>query len=305
MRTSFLILALFFASPLVAQTHRDTLWFDAINGNYIIQYIGEGDTLVTVVFEPATKVNPIIISKVERVTNEDTLIYFYEIKNGEESRQNLLSFEIEYKANVSDATTNRWYSRKVFDGKLENNRWLTFDAMRWRWSGDQGLQPTWRKDGFALKSKSVPGIVNAYFQGLAKEYGTPDGGPFSDVHLEVLKLMDFPRNYVIRKTVGPVLPLEPFVPLAFLDTLMSYKHQAFALGWIKNQGIVTSLDQKLDNAKAQLQRNNKTAARNMLHAFINEVEALNKGGGPQGGGQITSEAYALLKFNAEYLISKL
>lgn len=101
-------------------------------------------------------------------------------------------------------------------------------------------------------------------------------------------------------TIGPTAPPANFVPLAFLDTLMSYKHQAFALGWIKNQGIVTSLDQKLDNAKAQLQRNNKTAARNMLHAFINEVEALNK-----GGGQITSEAYALLKFNAEYLISKL
>ncbi len=111
---------------------------------------------------------------------------------------------------------------------------------------------------------------------------------------------------IVGKTVGPVLPPTPFVALAFLDTLTSYKHQAFALGWIKNRGIVQSLDAKLDNAKRQLQRNNKTAARNILRAFLNEVEALWKGEEhPYGGKQITSEAYALLKFNAEYLISKL
>lgn len=101
-------------------------------------------------------------------------------------------------------------------------------------------------------------------------------------------------------TIGPTAPPANFIPLAFLDTLISYKHQAFTLGWIKNQGIVTSLDAKLDNTKAQLQRNNITSARNILQSFLNEVEALNK-----KGDQITSEAYALLKFNAEYLLSKL
>jgi hypothetical protein len=107
-------------------------------------------------------------------------------------------------------------------------------------------------------------------------------------------------------TIGPTAPPANFIPLFFLDTLISYKHQAFSLGWIKNQGIVQSLDAKLDNAKRQLQRNNTTAARNTLQAFVNEVEALWKGEEhPYGGKQITSEAYALLKFNAEYLVSKL
>jgi hypothetical protein len=113
---------------------------------------------------------------------------------------------------------------------------------------------------------------------------------------------------IIGKTVGPVSLPSPFVPLVFLDTLISYKHQALALGWIKNRGIVQSLDAKLENTKAQLRRNNKTAAKNILQAFINEVEALfkeeNQRRDPQGV-QLTSEAYALLKFNAEYLISKL
>jgi hypothetical protein len=99
-------------------------------------------------------------------------------------------------------------------------------------------------------------------------------------------------------TIGPTAPPLMFSPLAAIDTLISYKHQALTLSWITNQGIANSLDQKLDNARKQLQRGNNKAAKNMLEAFLNEVEA-------QKDKHLTSEAYALLKFNAEYLISKL
>jgi hypothetical protein len=158
--------------------------------------------------------------------------------------------------------------------------------------------------GLMFHSESLPGIIQFYAEGehpLPKfsEGMAPDSIPGYD------DLTPYGPG-IVGKTVGPVLPPTPFVALAFLDTLISYKHQAFALGWIKNQGIVQSLDAKLDNAKRQLQRNNTTAARNTLQAFLNEVEALWKDEEhPYGGKQITSEAYALLKFNAEYLVSKL
>ncbi|MGH2569298.1 MAG: hypothetical protein ACRDGA_13250 [Bacteroidota bacterium] len=306
MRT-LLLLMLSYTVLLSAQSPRDTLYFDATSGNYVIKYFVEDeDTLITTIFEPSTKVNPSITTKVEHVG--DTLLYRYAISNGADSKQNLFAFEIEYQAEVIDASVNRWRSGKMFDGKVENNRWIQFEAGRWRWSGDQGLQPTWHKDGFALKSKSVPGIVKVYFQGNAGEFSAPFGGPSFELDQQIAQLQIFPANRVIRKTVGPVLPPTPFVPLAFLDTLISYKHQAFDLGWIKNRGIIQSLNAKLENARAQLRRNNKTAARNILQSFVNEVEALwkeeNQRRDPQGV-QITSEAYALLKFNAEYLLSKL
>ena len=99
-------------------------------------------------------------------------------------------------------------------------------------------------------------------------------------------------------TIGPTaLPVDFDAPV-WLDTLISYKHQALALGWIDNQGVANSLDQKLDNAKSQLQKGDTTAAKNTLRALVNEVEA-------QNGKHLTSEAFALLKYNAEYLISKL
>lgn len=100
------------------------------------------------------------------------------------------------------------------------------------------------------------------------------------------------------QTIGPAAPPANFVALDFIDAIVSYKHQAFALGWIDNQGIVNSLDAKLDNAKQKLQQGNENAAINQLQAFINEVEA-------QKDKHLTSETYALLKFNAEYLIAKL
>jgi predicted acetyltransferase len=102
----------------------------------------------------------------------------------------------------------------------------------------------------------------------------------------------------VGRTIAPVVIAGTINPVAFLDTLIAYKHQAYGLGWITNKGIFNSLDQKLDNARKQLERGNNRAARNILAAFINEVEA-------QKEKHLSSEAYALLKFNAEYLISKL
>jgi hypothetical protein len=153
----------------------------------------------------------------------------------------------------------------------------------------------------------LPGIGNYWAAGWARWFFSreeKDSLIAEGYDWEKSRAID--ENFFKGITVVRRSPPVPFIPLTFLDTLISYKHQAFALGWIKNQGIVQSLDAKLDNAKRQLQRNNTTAARNTLQAFLNEVEALWKGEEhPYGGKQITSEAYALLKFNAEYLVSKL
>ena len=113
-----------------------------------------------------------------------------------------------------------------------------------------------------------------------------------------MKLDGFPSNYVRRETVVPGKLSDTFIQLNFLDTLISYKHQALSLGWIDNEDIANSLDSKLDNTKKNLASGDNTAAKNILRAFIYEVEA-------QNGKQLTSEAYALLKYNAEYLINRL
>ncbi len=102
----------------------------------------------------------------------------------------------------------------------------------------------------------------------------------------------------IGTTIGPTAPPAHFVSTDFLQTIISYKEQAIQQGWIKDQGIGISLDAKLNAASAALARGDNKTAVNVLNALLNEVDA-------QAGKQLLPEAVALLKFNTQYLISKL
>ena len=102
----------------------------------------------------------------------------------------------------------------------------------------------------------------------------------------------------IQLTVGPTAPPADFRSLEFLQTIQSYKEQALRLGWIDNLGIANSLDSKIIAARQAVQAGDNGAARNILNALLNEIEA-------QSGKHLTSEAVALLKFNTLFLIGKL
>ena len=86
--------------------------------------------------------------------------------------------------------------------------------------------------------------------------------------------------------------------ISLIEMLIDDVDESYQNGWIDNQGIANSLNQKLENAKKQLEKGKAKQAINMLNAFLNEVEA-------QKDKHLTSEAYALLKYNAEYLIKRL
>lgn len=286
------------SSDTLSQTPRDTLWYDTDTGNYLIRYKGDDDSIVTVVFEPPTKIVPNVNCVATWESKESDYIYTYSIANGKESRQNLLYFEVEYHNRIRDVSTNGWRAGIIYDPVLVDNRAVIQEAGRWFWAGDQGLEPTWSTDGFALRSKGLPGIVNAYFQGKSKTLAFPDSGPGWELDQDIFKLQIFPADRVIRKTLGPVTLPEDISASALIDTLVSYKHQAFDLGWIRNKGIVNSLDQKLENAKAAFQRGNNKAGKNTIGAFLKEVDA-------QKDKHLSSEAYSLLKFNAEFLLSRM
>jgi hypothetical protein len=247
------------------------------------------DTLKIFRFPPIDQIDVVVKARVIGQTGK--LRFEYDIESLLTSRQTIWAIDIPFDATPHNTSSpNGWFA--IVGGRTETIGWGSRDSVF-------NIQPGQILSGFGYESEGLPSIRLTYLAGWAEPPELtfePDSVVGEDV-LEASKKV---------LTVGAAKPPTPFIPLAFLDTLTSYKHQAFALGWIKNQGIVQSLDAKLDNAKRQLQRNNTTAARNTLQAFLNEVEALWKGEEhPYGGKQITSEAYALLKFNAEYLVSKL
>ncbi len=313
--------------PLTAQIKPDTLFFDPTTGNYVIKYVGDEDTLVTVIFEPATKINPLVDAEVSLSGQGDTLIYHYKVTNQKNGKQRLQYFELEYSADFVDVTQNRWTGRKIKRPVLEGNRISNVETNRYFWAGGIGIGLGIVAEGFRIKSVGLPAIVNAYFQGNVPMTPFPDGGPPPELDRQIAKLEIFPANRVIRKTVAPVLPPEPFIPLAFLDTLLSYTRQSAALGWLAppgqgrdrdedsdedekpEHGLVRNIEQRLNKAKRELQRQDSVKARRELEKLVKKVERVWKRSQDEekrGRNQrMTSEAYALLKYNTEYLIDRL
>jgi hypothetical protein len=170
---------------------------------------------------------------------------------------------------------------------------------------------------FVYRTRALPAVVSYYVRGHNGDPMGHEGGPawYSDV-LE---------NSAHGSTVGGTDPPFPFVALAFLDTLISYKHQCVTLGWLTNgpahekdenddragEGIVERLDRRLEKAKDALTKGDSVKARLELDLFVKEVEQLY---GKEDKGEkskekvkeaLTSEGYALLKYNAEYLMDRL
>ncbi|MDO9096779.1 MAG: hypothetical protein Q7U60_01465, partial [Candidatus Methanoperedens sp.] len=86
-----------------------------------------------------------------------------------------------------------------------------------------------------------------------------------------------------------------FNVIATIDSVKALTERGAANGWISNKGIATSLSAKLNSTKAKLDAGQKTAAKNILEAYINEVEA-------QTNKSITPAGANILKAEARYVI---
>ncbi len=231
-----------------------------------------------------------LIAKVSAdiIRENDLLRYTYVVENSSTSQQSIGSLYV----SVSTDSLSDFYFPNDWDGGLWTGHRL-FDCFTEK---DSSLiKPGFSLDSIYFSSPGLPVISKYYIQSLSYKlnYNTMD--PDS---LDTMYYNNVLSNSYTGYTIGAADPPSPFIQINFLDSLISYKHQALSLGWIDNQGIVNSLDSKLDNARKKLAVGDINAAKNILNAFVNEVEA-------QKGKHLTSEAYALLKYNAEYLIGRL
>ncbi len=178
-----------------------------------------------------------------------------------------------------------------------------------RWGAghvDNAVKPGNSLKGFELYSRGIPGIRNIVVE---PHWVYIFKGSISDEETKRADEIEEKLAFY-GKAVGPVAPPAEFDALVFIDYIIKLKHDAIELGWVNKkggQGIIRSLDAKLNSAKRAIERSNILTAKNILGAFLNEVEAqgcssykdCNK------GKHLKPEAYALLKYNVEYLLSKL
>lgn len=187
-----------------------------------------------------------------------------------------------------------------------------YGSVIWGGSEENLISPGQKLDGFILTSYGLPGIRKFSVQ---SDYTPTEEDIFKkgiseeEYIVNTWEILDlFYKSITFYgKTIGPTAPPADFKPIEFLNYIINMKHEAFSLGWIKDKGIENSLNQKLENARKRLEAGDNNTARNILNALINEVEA-------QGcrtyencpsGKHLTPEAYALLRYNVEYLINKL
>jgi hypothetical protein len=217
-------------------------------------------------------------------------------------------------------------SPEKWTASLSNSLTATFFTTR-----SYAIRPGQSLSGFEMMSKGLPGIrrciVSPFFDVIAL---FPD--PADTTITYYVPPIDSVRNAVkfYGRTIGPTAPPINFVPTTWCDTLLSYTHQSVELGWLGKQrdddcdnderpedGIIRNIERRLGNARRYLERGDSLKARKELETFVNKLERIWKrsqadkkvGKDEERGRQreaiMTSEAYALLKYNTEYLIDRL
>ncbi len=173
----------------------------------------------------------------------------------------------------------------------------------WGATGDQDfvIRPGQTRSGYQVTSRGLPAIRTFTVQPDLDIDTLPIKPPEDETDLPRYKqdLAAIEASVSAKGvTVAPTAPPADFKPLAFLQTIQSYKDQALKQGWITSFGIANSLDAKLNSAQHALDRQDNTTAKNVLSALLHEVDA-------QGGKHLSPEAVALLKFNTEFLIARI
>ena len=287
-----------------------SITYDSLSGDWIITYQGSQGP-IEAYFVPAMKIDPTVRSEVE---DGDTLRYRFAVTNGASSRQRLLNFLLSVRSSVFNVSrpNSQWHS--------ESSRFLR----GWEWghtlvnrdggpSLDMGIPRDSTVGGFSVESFGLPSIVNCYFQGLTGTMTFEEEPPI-EVEDLLRPLETFPANEVLLRTIGPVDPPTPFNGHVFLDTLLSYARQSAQLGWLgryrdddcdederPDDGVVRNIENRLQKARRELVRGDSVKARRELEKLIRKVDRLQR----RGERVMTSESYALLKYNTEYLIERL
>jgi len=164
------------------------------------------------------------------------------------------------------------------------------------------IRPGQSLNGFEITSRGLPGIRTVSVEPRFNQT------PVEEATAEDEKRIKEIENAIVvtLKSVGPTAPPKDFVAIEFLNYLISLVYDSHTNGWIKPDGIRQSLLARLINAKRQLEKGQNKPAKNILKAFLNEVQATScQELTCRGNKPLTSEAYALLFFNGEFLHDRL
>jgi hypothetical protein len=216
--------------------------------------------------------------------NEGEYIYVYTLVSSEASVQRAWEFSI-FRIDFVDSAENSigWmFGRSV----------VPQDRVTWGSSDSTfDLYPGNSTTGFTLFSRGLPSIKDYYVRGFVEV-------PSADEEPDSIAGGDFPENCFHGITIGPVAIPPLFEPLLFLDSLSSLVVQSRLLSWITTQPIADKYTHYFDTTRSRLQSANVKGAITTLQTVLAQANL-------DSSSTLTSEAYALIRYNTEYLINAL
>jgi hypothetical protein len=247
-------------------------------------------------FEPRNFIDSRVSARASRVV-DGGLMFRYAIANSVGAKQSIWKFMLVSwgSPGVEKITGAANWNKDVFQKDTTIVKWFG----QARDDVDQfkdEIKPGDSRDGFGFESRSLPGVITYYSEGWADPPKFNEGMATDSIP-GYTDLTPYGPG-VVGRTIGPVLPPDPFDPMVFLDTLLSYTAQSRTLGWIVSETAAAKYAGYFTTAKTNLQSANFGAARRVLKQILQDVNA-------DSTSMITSEAYALLRYDTEYLLSKL
>lgn len=166
------------------------------------------------------------------------------------------------------------------------------DDMQYRISPGQSLS------GFQITSRGLPSLRNFIIQ---PKLIPPPAHETDRTPEESRAIIKEVKDKVAfkGKTLGPTAPPLYFDPKKFLNnTIRGYVNESVTLGWLIDPTLTNTILAKLDLARSFLDADEPTQAKAALNDFMTIIK-------DASATQRTTEAYGLLYFNAQYLITQL
>ncbi len=221
---------------------------------------------------------------------EQSFQYVLKVKNLNGSQQKISAIFFEY-------PFDSMYYLYPFGDNYHSTRLKSHPIWGFTIEGEQDAISSNDSIVYKYRNKNLPQISQYYLQA---DYDRMINYDFDDANDFIPDEFDdnVINNSLKIKSIAPGLLSMNLNQKKFIDTLKSYNTQSYELGWIKEESVLTKYNNYLTTAKNYLIEGDSTSARNELQLVLNDCIA-------DSSTVLTSEAFALLYFNTEYLIKQL
>jgi hypothetical protein len=269
--------------------------FDQKTGNFIFtwQVMSEFNKKwekYSYVKEPRNKLDLIVESSVTQCFANGTskFVYEYVITNNKTSNQALDGFMIQIFDNILNTSLKElWLGEKV-DQPVPGGTWKVWSPLP-REIASPGKTLTIR-----FESTGLPRVTNCYAEGAIKIRTEKSSEEKPDSILIALSELK-KTNGILSQTIGPFKVENNVHPVKFIRDIIGMMDVCLKMGWIDDPNTLNILKQSLDKIRILIESKEFEKAITEMRYVITLVEkGLNK--------TVTSEVYAIVKYNLEYLL---